>query len=592
MELRSTDLIYRSSSLKTIADNLLRLCPLTSELQGKADHRGWSELSSLAENPSIAALQNVVQAFLADKLITTAPLQEFLANTADQISIDTYFVASQIAIEQKESYPVGSFLLAYLSMMGWIYKLGTTAIYASDEGLPNPGWGTIPFACAYTLTCELVDGYWVAKQIVTEAKNILSMTKVKTSYIPGIETAKNKYRELDLEISKKLNECMKELACDIRKACCTNEINWRSEIGAILWTLGQVPDSALFKHSTVSSYLPSQQFFRRLVKSSLLAIPTDPLLQYIWLELKDRPPINLREHRVLFAVINARYNHPRLESGFPVSMAEVYAHTIIELFRGTLDDYTVQTFYENFNPFSQTGDITDASADFRIATLGIELSRSECGAGQRLRSLFAEHSEQMMAVSMKFACNMLEESVMYPEWPNVNNFANAFLHELIESKLSLIESSFDPEILMECVTAVEKLRAAALSYWLMITPPLPRMDDPAALEDLINEDSHLRLILRSAYFLARWNSFPEHYRLFSISIHGASNPIQAAQDQLGVPTDSETGRKRYRRAQQDLLNLIKRMEDVSPRYADRRGNPVPSASRIFEQLNSHRFLQN
>jgi hypothetical protein len=163
-----------------------------------------------------------------------------LATTSKEVPTDIYFAASRVAIEHKNSHPVGAFLLAYLSMIGWIYKLGTTQIYASDEGLPNPGWGTIPFACADTLACKSVDGYWIAKKIVAEARNVLSMAKIKTLPITGIEAAIEKYRILDHEIETKLTEYIKELAYEIREACrITEENNWRPEIGAILWTLGQ-----------------------------------------------------------------------------------------------------------------------------------------------------------------------------------------------------------------------------------------------------------------------------------------------------------------------------------------------------------------
>ena len=46
---------------------------------------------------------------------------------------------------------------------------------------------------------------------------------------------------------------------------------------------------------------------------SLACIPTDPYLQYVWLELKDRGPFNLRLHEALFTVINSRY--PAAEAG-------------------------------------------------------------------------------------------------------------------------------------------------------------------------------------------------------------------------------------------------------------------------------------
>jgi hypothetical protein len=590
MELRSADLIRRNFSLKTIADELLRICPLTYEIEGNENHAGWIELLHLAEDSRLLPFRETILSFVTDKLRTSIPLQSFLSTTSKEISTDSYFIASAAAIDFKKSHPVGAFLLAYLSMIGWIYKLGITQIYASDEGLPNPGWGVIPFACACTLACKAVDGYWIAKKIVVEARNVFSMTKIKTLSISGINKAIYKYKTLDDEITVALDNYFNNFSWEIRKACRTEKNDWRPEIGAILWTIGQVPESALFRKRNGSSYLPSYLFFNKLVRRSLAVIPGDPLTQYIWLELKDSLPVNLRDYRALFAVINARYHHPRLESGFPVSIAKAYATAIIELFRGDITNRTLQIFYDNFNPFSQKGDMVDAASDFRIAALGIELSKVECDTARRLTSWFAEHHDEMISISMRFACSMVEDSVLYPEWPNINNFANTFLHELIESKLYAVNDTFNPEMLMECVTAVEQLRAAALSYWLMVTPPFPRSDTPAAMEELLVEDSNIRKLLRSAYFLARWDSFPEHYRLFSISVRGGSNPIQAAQDQLRVKTDSDTGRNRYQAARKNLTDLIKKMEKVDADYADKRGNLIPSAKKIFEYLNSHQSI--
>jgi hypothetical protein len=74
-------------------------------------------------------------------------------------------------------------------------------------------------------------------------------------------------------------------------------------------------------------------------------------------------------------------------------------------------------------------------------------------------------------------------------------------------------------------------------------------------------------------------------------VRGASNPIEAAQEQLRVKTDSSTGRQHYRNARQDLQNLVKKMEDVAPNYTNRRGNSILSAKRVFEYLNSHQLFE-
>jgi len=40
-------------------------------------------------------------------------------------------------------------------------------------------------------------------------------------------------------------------------------------------------------------------------------LPDDPLIQYIWLEIKNNSAINLRAHEALFTVINHRWNRTR-----------------------------------------------------------------------------------------------------------------------------------------------------------------------------------------------------------------------------------------------------------------------------------------
>jgi len=58
------------------------------------------------------------------------------------------------------------------------------------------------------------------------------------------------------------------------------------------------------------------------------SLPCDSLQQYLWLEIKDRPPCNRREHTALFAIIN-RYLSP---GDVPPSC--LYARTLIAWFRG------------------------------------------------------------------------------------------------------------------------------------------------------------------------------------------------------------------------------------------------------------------
>jgi tetratricopeptide (TPR) repeat protein len=583
MELRTADLMYRKDSIKAIAATILRLCPLSYDLEGNLSHPGWGELLDLAQEKALHPLKKTIEEFSEDKFVTSAPLQKFLAVTASEVPSSTFLAASARALACQHSHPAGAFLLAYLSLMGWIYQQDSVGVYRIESGCPDPGWCIVPYSCASTLATKMAGGYWTARRIVQEARGVLSLSKTAAP-IREIDEALGRYQALERMITSSLEYDIDDLAAQIQDACRPVEGNWRPEIGAISWSLGQVPESRMFRPGT--EYLPSLQFFKRLVRASITAIPSDALCQYLWLELKDRPPCSLRDHRSLFAIINASYYHLRLEAG-PIPMAKAYAMAAIELFKEQADEQIVHLFLDQFHPFSERTEMADTAADMRIAALGIELSRSETEAGRRLRLLFDKNAGEMFAVTMRLAVEMIADSVLYPEWPDTNNFANGFLHEMVERNLSSVGKDMALEALRECVTANEQLRAAAIQYWLMVTLPLPTRDEDAALRGSLDEDMRLRRTLRSAYFLSRWHAFPHHYRFFSVSTR-EPNILKGFQDQLAVPTDVEMGRDRYRRARMELKEVTKRMAQIAPSYAKKRATDPPSMVRILGFLNAHR----
>ena len=100
---------------------------------------------------------------------------------------------------------------------------------------------------------------------------------------------------------RRYDECVDNLAWDLRSSCRTEEPNFRPEVAAMFWSLGDVPHAEILRRT---AYVPSREVVARLVQRSMQVIPFDPGIQEIWLRLKDRPPFALRAHKELFPSIN------------------------------------------------------------------------------------------------------------------------------------------------------------------------------------------------------------------------------------------------------------------------------------------------
>ena len=123
----------------------------------------------------------------------------------------------------------------------------------------------------------------------------------------------------------------------------------RAELAALFWTSGDVLHAELLGPDGPADYLPPYPMVRSLVDHSMRTLPREPLIQYIWLDMKDREPFSLREHRVLFGHINNRFHsHPlhQLDEILPVDVSRAYAKAVIAWMRGHVKDVAFNELFE------------------------------------------------------------------------------------------------------------------------------------------------------------------------------------------------------------------------------------------------------
>src|SRR4030095_14007971 len=97
-----------------------------------------------------------------------------------------------------------------------------------------------------------------------------------------------RYRALAGRVERRFAQEIDDLADELADAARTGPGTIRAGLLALLWTLGFVPEAEGLRRSGGT---PSRPMLRTVVRQSIERIPTDPLTQFLWLELTDRPPL-------------------------------------------------------------------------------------------------------------------------------------------------------------------------------------------------------------------------------------------------------------------------------------------------------------
>jgi hypothetical protein len=246
--------------------------------------------------------------------------------------------------------PLAAAIAALYPLAAWESLLGNQLYFERWPGGPrglDAGWLTFPLVAARRLLDA--DAIWTARRLTRAAvEGIENSERWNMGRDPGVTA---QYRSLLREADGRHAECIANLAWDLRESCRPEGPNFRPEVAAMFWTLGDVPHAHLL-HTT--SQLPSQSSITSLVQRSMQVMHLDPALQGIWIQLKDRPPFPLRSHRELFESINKVWSDSRqheLTRGetvgqhmadlmrlFGEAPSDVYADAVTRYFRDDLTD--------------------------------------------------------------------------------------------------------------------------------------------------------------------------------------------------------------------------------------------------------------
>jgi hypothetical protein len=570
------------ANLQADCIRLLSFAPAIEAMRGRPEYKNWGNvLQSFAGQPEMIPLRKLLEETIEDGLISLEPLNRFLRMEAKNVPMKTYFHAAETAIKNVEHFPHASLIISIYSLMGWTQLLGNT-LGEQYNGMPHQGWAIIPYACG--LSCHKLKSIEIGLNIVNESIGMLRAAKYY--YHPRLKEALNDYMELAAKLHSRHEISIVNLVDELRNSCRKKEPNFRAEFGALLWTLGYIPESALLHASMKDDFVPSRELVNRVVRESMDCIPHDPLVQYIWLELKDRPPFNIREHHDLFPIINTRYGQFQMDEFSPYSQSpsQCYAVNLIRWFKGDSSAETAREYLNQYDIISSMYPQVDWVLYLRWNGLAYMLAEKHgfLNAGMTDEKIV----EQWYNLS-SLSRSVREKNNQHPEWPEIYNRSNLPYFQLIEREFSRSLKNgntwkHDAERVLE---TVESFRASALSYWLRIVPPMPTEEEDVNLNDWLETEKESLTFFRGAYFLTLAPVLPHHYRRFGI---GFDEMIKFQKSgKLKSLLDPDQGRKQYKELDEELKQLYEQMPKTDGEYARKRLEPAAKIRSLVEALNNH-----
>ena len=353
--------------------------------------------------------------------------------------------AEELAVEE----PIAASIAAVYAMAAWEGALGRDFQAQSWAGGHHWGWHVFPLALARTLLAA--DAVWTARSTCEMATEFIEKSK-GYPFDEALTAAVATYTEVTTNVERRLTRCMADLAWDLRASLSPEPPNFRAEVAAMLWTLGSVVQAE--RLAADDGYVPPPTVIRDVVERSILGVERDPFIQYLWLELRDRPPFDLREHRVLFGAINHVYSGTAvhaMSAGPGSSPGRAYARTAIEQFGGGVS--------------AEEADYFLAAREMFWAMIGPR----EPVAALRMEALanlaFAADREARQARWGELAGRAAEI---------ITHATRSGVFESFDNRLDIPFFYLDAGSTgasAAALDAVEKYRCGALAYWLAVTPP-------------------------------------------------------------------------------------------------------------------------
>ncbi len=424
------------------------------------------------------------------------------------------------------------------ALAGWIGACGDGLVRYP----PDPGWFVFPARAAEALLAA--DAVHGADLLTSRARDFVDEAQ-RDVYQPDFQARLAPLRRVAAGIARRRTEDVAELAWDLHLA--TPDL--RAHVAALFWTIGDVPRAELTAHDPV--YVPSLHVLGDLVTITMSRVEDDPLLQYLWLGMKDRPPLDLRRHHRLFAKLNARYTHTplhQLDDMLPIPVGRAYADALVAHFGPGPSDDQLDLLGA---AYLMAGELTGPGTSLAVLRLRslVNLVLTKDEVKQREWRALAER-----------ATSILEAAV------NAGTFT-AFHRCLALPAFYLDDASGGQRL-----SVVEEHRSTGLRYWLTAAAPPARAD--ARLAGLQQEEAGLLNQLRAARFVRLVPSLPGHYRRFTVNVRGA--PYD--------PLDQDAAQRRLIETWDGLAELWGRMAPIDASYAHQRQNPAVTVDEFVTAL--------
>jgi hypothetical protein len=445
----------------------------------------------------------------------------------------------------------------------------------------------IAFLITYAQAGMEIGALELSGQLIQHVYDVWISAKEGFHAEPDFLRILNDHRELAVKITEKQKYAINNLASELRESCYHEKPNFRAEVAAILWTIGFIPETQLLISDCTDQLtkLP-KTFFQHIVFHSLKWISSDPLIQNVWLQMKDKPVFNLRDHKSIFAIINSVYPQPPLsvfdDLPGPGPAGKVYAQTLIGFFMGNLKEDEAAGYME----LCQYIEIMkiDGNINWLIALRMLGL-----------RDLVA-HQFHWTEPNVNFRKELgiwyylsdmarwgLDQANIHPGLPDCRSRSELPIFQVIEEELVRACDAHNNDGIDKVLQTIEHLHMADLAYWLIIAPPLPSKEEAEILQPLLKEQARLLEYVRGAYFLMMFPMLPLHYRRYSKLMDDIAEDETDQQKEL----DPATGRKEYQELRDQLDMLFDKMKTIAPRYAERCRSPEASIQVLAQAINSH-----
>jgi hypothetical protein len=443
--------------------------------------------------------------------------------------------------------PVAASLVCLHAMAAWEGAVGESLL-GPEAGLPNPGWAIFPLAL---LRCLVrADALWGASPLVRIGLDAIESAKVAHSD-PQVRETVDDYLTVQAAIDRRFAELRSELAWELRESCAPSEPSFRPEVAALMWTLGDVPHALSLSATTTP---PSLALIEGVVHESMRRLQRDPFTQYVWLELKDRPPFDLRAHKILFARINAVHSGAQaqrfegVQAQLGLHPATTYALALIAHFRGAVTEEVRQAVREV------------GSTAQMLPTFGVRFA-------SLLRLIGAVDGGESRSGWQHIAADCTDAVQRARRLGEDSDYDLS-----LDIPLHYLGDGAGPEAL----DALERYRAAGLWYWLAIAPPARRPEGNAA-EPLVGREDELLDELRGLHLVRLLPELPRHY---------SRATVEAGTDTHTL-LDPELARERLLEVGNSLDEVHRQLAGTDPAYAARRRDPAIGLDEFARLLGPH-----